>query len=306
MQGVDALRTPEEAFARVPDFGYPPKYVDELRGFEGLRLAFIDEGPRDARAVFLCLHGTPTWSFLYRKMIPVFLTGGGRVVVPDLFGCGRSDKPVDETIHTFRFHYDALLRLIEHLDLQRITLVVQGVGGMLGLTLPPETPARFARLLAMNTALVAGDVPLGDNLLAWRDFASREPDLDVAAFMKAATPILGETEADAYAAPFPDRRYKAAIPGLARVIPTEPSADGALLARRARAWWRTAWSGPAFLAVGLRMPFLAAPAMEYLRSVIRDAPQPVVYSEGGFYLPEWGDEVARAALEAFARWEPTV
>jgi haloalkane dehalogenase len=306
MLGVDALRTPDDAFARVRGFEYAPKYVDELRGFEGLRLAYLDEGPRDARTVYLCLHGSPTWSFLYRKMIPLFLGSGARVVAPDLFGCGRSDKPLDERTHTFRFHYDALLRLIERLDLRRITLVVQGTGGMLGLTLPPESPDRFARALVMNTALVTGDVPLGDNLLTWRTFAENQPDLDVAAFMKNASSNLSDAEADAYAAPYPDRRYKAALPGLARLIPIEPNADGALLARRARAWWRTAWSGPAFLAVGLRTPFLAGPAMDYLRSVIRDAPQPVAYPEAGFYLPEWGDEVAPAALEAFARWEPAL
>jgi haloalkane dehalogenase len=306
MLGVDALRTPEDAFERVRGFDYVPQYADALRGFEGLRLAYLDEGPREARTVFLCLHSSPTWGYLYRKMIPVFLETGARVVAPDLFGCGRSDKPLDERVHTFRFHYDALLRLIEHLELTHITLVVQGTGGMLGLTLPPETPSRFARVLVMNTALMTGDVPLGDNLLVWRAFAANEPDLDVAAFMKGASPNLSDAEAAAYAAPFPDRRFKAAIPGLARLIPVEPNADGALLGRRARAWWRETWSGPSFLAVGLRTPFLAGPAMEYLRSVIRDAPQPVVYPEAGFYLPEWGVEVARAALAAFAHWEPAL
>lgn len=301
MQGVEALRTPDEAFSGVRDFDYAPKYVDDLRGFEGLRLAFIDEGPRDADQVFLCVHSTPTWSYLYRKMIPVFLAAGARVVVPDLFGCGRSDKPVDRRTHTFRFHYDALLRLIERLDLRGITLVCHGTGGMVGLALPPEMPARFARLLAMNTALVTGDVPLGANFLAWRAFAESQADLDVAAFMKEASPNLSDEEAAAYGAPFPDARYKAALPGFAALIPIEPNADGAQLARRARGWLRTAWSGPAFLAVGLDTPLLAAPPMEYLRSVFREPPELVAYPEAGFFLPEWGGDVARAALDAFAR-----
>jgi haloalkane dehalogenase len=301
MQGVEALRTPDEAFSHVRNFDYVPKFVDDLRGFEGLRLAYIDEGPRDADHVFLCLHSTPTWSFLYRKMIPVFLGVGARVIAPDLFGFGRSDKPVDPRTHTFRFHYDALLRLIEQLDLRAISLVVHGTGGMVGLTLPPELPGRFVRLIAMNTALVTGDVPLGANFLAWRAFAESQPDLDVAAFMKEASQNLSDEEAAAYGAPFPDARYKAALPGFAGLVPIEPNADGALLARRARAWMRTTWSGPSFLAVGLGTPLLAVPPMEYLRSVIGEGPEVVVYPEAGFFLPEWGDEVARAALAAFAR-----
>jgi haloalkane dehalogenase len=301
MQGVEVLRTPDQAFSALRGFDYAPNAVDDLRGYEGLRLAYIDEGPRDAESVFLCLHSTPTWSFLYRKMIPVFLETGARVVAPDLFGYGRSDKPADARMHTFRFHYDALLRFIERLDLREISLVVHGTGGMVGLTLPPELPGRFVRLLAMNTALATGDVPMGANFLAWRAFAEAQPDLDVAAFMKEASPNLSDEEASAYGAPFPDRRYKAALPGFAGLVPIEPNADGALLARRARAWIRTTWAGPSFLAVGLRTPLLAAPQMEYLRSVFREPPELVAYPEAGFFLPEWGDEVARAALAAFAR-----
>ncbi|HYZ17462.1 MAG TPA: haloalkane dehalogenase [Candidatus Acidoferrum sp.] len=299
MQGVEVVRTPDEAFSAVRGFDYAPKFVDDLRGFEGLRLAYVDEGPRDARDLFLCLHSTPTWGFLYRKMIPIFLEQGARVVVPDLFGYGRSDKPADSRTHTFRFHYDALLRFIERLDLRGISLVVHGTGGMVGLTLPPELPARFVRLLAMNTALMTGDVPMGDNFLAWRAFAERESDLDVAAFMKEASQNLSDEEAAAYAAPFPDRRYKAALPGFAALLPMEPNADGAALARRARAWFRTAWSGPSFLGVGTATPLMAAPPMEYLRSVLRDGPELCTYPEAGFFLPEWGDQVARAALGAF-------
>jgi haloalkane dehalogenase len=301
MQGVDVLRTPDEAFSLVRGFDYAPKFVDDLRGFEGLRLAYIDEGPPDSDHVFLCLHSTPTWSFLYRKMIPVFLDAGARVVAPDLFGCGRSDKPVDRRTHTFRFHYDALLRFIERLELRAISLVVHGTGGIVGLTLPPEMPGRFARLIAMNTALATGDVPLGENFLAWRAFVENEPDLDVAAYMKEASHNLSDEEAAAYGAPFPDARYKAALPGFAGLVPVEPNADGAQLARRARAWLRMTWSGPSFLAVGLGTPLLAAPPMEYLQSVLREAPEVVAYPDAGFYLPEWGDEVARAALAAFTR-----
>ena len=122
---IEALRTPDEAFADVPDFDYPVHYADDLPGYEGLRAAWIDAGPADAGRTFLCLHGEPSWSFLYRRMIPVFLESGARVVAPDLFGFGRSDKPVRQEDYSFDFHRNYLLRLVERLDLRDITLVVQ-------------------------------------------------------------------------------------------------------------------------------------------------------------------------------------
>ena len=135
MATPDAIRTPEARFADLPDFPWQPRYCDDLAGYEGLRMARIDEGPEDADRVFLCLHGQPAWSFLYRHMIPVFLDTGARVVAPDLFGFGRSDKPVEDAAYTFTFHRQSLIALIEALDLRRITLVVQDWGGILGLTI---------------------------------------------------------------------------------------------------------------------------------------------------------------------------
>ncbi len=121
---IAALRTPADAFASLPDWPFPPQYVDDLAGYEGLRLAYVDEGPREGHA-YLCLHGEPTWSYLYRKMAPHVLASGARVVAPDLFGFGRSDKPVDDAAYTFDFHRNALLRLVERLGLRDVTLVCQ-------------------------------------------------------------------------------------------------------------------------------------------------------------------------------------
>ena len=147
---------------------------------DGLRLHYVDEGPRDGRRTLLCLHGQPTWSYLYRRMIPVFVAAGDRVVAPDFLGFGRSDKPADEAIYTFDFHRDALLGLIEALDLRNIVLVVQDWGGLIGLTLPMAVPERYAALLVMNTTLGTGDAPLGEGFLAWRAFSNRNPDMDIA------------------------------------------------------------------------------------------------------------------------------
>jgi haloalkane dehalogenase len=154
---LKALRTPEERFSILPNFPYQPKYIDDLPGYESLRMAYIDEGPADAETVFLCLHGEPSWSYLYRKMLPIFTAAGHRVVAPDMFGFGRSDKPVRDEDYTFDFHRDSLLRFIERLDLQGVALVCQDWGGVLGLTLPMDMPGRFSRLLVMNTAIGVGE-----------------------------------------------------------------------------------------------------------------------------------------------------
>jgi pimeloyl-ACP methyl ester carboxylesterase len=148
---MQALTTPDERFERLPGFPWPVRRWagDATRG---LALAYLDEGPADADRVFLCLHGNPSWAYLYRKMVPVFLASGGRVVAPDFIGFGRSDKPVLEADHSFDFHRTSLLRFVEALDLRRVTLVVQDWGGLFGLTLPMEMPERFERLLVMNTA----------------------------------------------------------------------------------------------------------------------------------------------------------
>ncbi len=296
---IEALRTPDAAFAGVPDFGYATHYAADLRDYDGLRIAYVDEGPRDAEHVFLCLHGDPTWSFLYRKMIQVFRASGARVVAPDFFGFGRSDKPVDQTAYTFGFHRDALSRFVERLDLRGITLVCQDWGGVLGLTLPPDMPDRFARLLAMNTILGTGDVPVGDAWLAWRDYSNAHPDLDVGLLMKRTTPILSAAEAAAYDAPFPDARYKAGVRAFPNIVPIAPAMDGAALSRRARDWWQTAWRGETYLAAGGKDPVLGLRAMRQLQKWVRDAPPPVEFADAGHFIQEWGDDVARDALRAF-------
>ena len=297
---IEALRTPDAAFADLPGFAYEAHYVDDLAGYEGLRAAYVDEGPRDARHVYLCLHGEPTWGYLYRKMLPVFVGAGGRVVAPDFFGFGRSDKPVDERAYGFAFHREMLMRFIERLDLRGITLVVQDWGGLLGLTLPPAMPDRFERLIAMNTALAGGDVPIGPGFLAWQAYANAHPDLDVAGLMRRAAP-LSDAEAAAYGAPFPDVRYKAGVRAFPKLVPTRPEMEGAALARSARSWWQTVWSGPTFNATGVLDPVLGLPAGRALQAIVRGCPPPVEYAQAGHFLQEWGDAVAADAVRALDR-----
>ena len=296
---TEILRTPEERFDRLPGFAYPPNYVEDLPGYGGLRMHYLDEGPQDARQVFLCLHGEPTWSYLYRKMIPVFTAAGHRAVAPDLFGFGRSDKPVDDEAYGFEFHRGSLLLFIEALGLQGITLVCQDWGGILGLTLPMDMPERFSRLLVMNTTLGTGDVALSEGFIAWRDWVNKNPDMAIGKLMKRSCSHLSEEECQAYEAPFPDASYKGGVRRFPNLVPDRADAPGAAVSRRARDWLRREWNGTTFMAVGAQDPVLGPPVMRALQQDIRGCPEPHEITEGGHFLQEWGDEVARKALEAW-------
>ena len=157
---MKVLRTPEERFAGLPDFPFEPHYLMVPDGEGGrLRLHYVDEGPKDAEPV-LMMHGEPSWSFLYRKMIPVFLQAGYRAVAPDLVGFGRSDKPADRVDYTYNRHVEWVQAWLEQVDLKRITLVCQDWGGLIGLRLLAARPERFARAVVANTGLPTGDFPV--------------------------------------------------------------------------------------------------------------------------------------------------
>lgn len=292
----EVLRTEDTRFDGLPDWPYAPRYLDDLPGYEGLRIHYADEGPQDG-PVYLCLHGEPTWAYLYRRMIPLFLGTGARVVAPDFFGFGRSDKPVDESIYTWDFHRQALLGLIERLGLTAITLVVQDWGGLLGLTVPVDMPERVEGLLIMNTAFASGAPPT-PGFVAWREYVAANPDLAVDRLMQRACPHLDPAEAAAYAAPFPGPEYKAGVRAFPRLVPTDPSMDGVEVSRQAMSWWSERFSGRSFMAIGETDPVLGS-VMPAMHRVIRGCPPPLVLPHAGHFVPEWGDEVARAAL---ARW----
>lgn len=165
----EILRASDACFPELPGYSFAPCWLEGTGARVGLRMHYLDEAPAGgADKTALCLHGQPTWSYIYRRMIPGLLAAGYRVVAPDLFGFGKSDKPVTDEVYTFDFHRASLLALVEALDLTRITLVCQDWGGILGLTLPMESPARFEALLVMNTMLATGDRPLTKGFLEWR------------------------------------------------------------------------------------------------------------------------------------------
>jgi pimeloyl-ACP methyl ester carboxylesterase len=290
---VAVLRTPDERFAALPGWPYAPRYL----AHDGLRQHYVDEGPPDAAVTALCLHGQPTWSYLYRRMIPVFTAAGLRVVVPDLFGFGRSDKPDEDAWYGFGRHRDSLQAFVEALDLRQVLLVVQDWGGLLGLTLPLAMPERFTRLLAMNTALGTGAVT--DGFRRWRDYANSQPDLAVGRLIQRGTPHLTDAEAAAYDAPFPDLRHKAGVRAFPNLVPDRDDAPGAALSRDALAFWRTRWTGDSFMAIGMQDPVLGPAAMRPLHAAIRGCPPPMELPEAGHFVQEWGAPVAAAALRHF-------
>jgi haloalkane dehalogenase len=218
---MQTLRTPDDRFAGLTDFDYPPHYADVPDGEGGtLRMAWVEDGPADGEPVLL-LHGEPTWSYLYRTMIPVLAQAGYRAIAPDLVGFGRSDKPTERADHTYARHVEWVRALaFDVLDLRGVTLVGQDWGGLIGLRLAAENPDRFARIVAANTGLPTGDHPMPEVWWMFREAIETAPSLDIGRFVRSGcrrpmpTPIrVG------YDAPFPDDSYTAgprAMPGLVR------------------------------------------------------------------------------------------
>lgn len=296
---IKALRTPEERFSVLPAFPYQPNYIDDLAGFESLRMAYIDEGDSSSENTFLCLHGEPSWSYLYRKMLPIFTGAGHRVVAPDLFGFGRSDKPVDESVYNFDFHRDSLMQLIERLDLKNITLVCQDWGGILGLTIPMDMQDRFKNLIVMNTAIAVGETA-SEGFYQWRDMCANVPEIPVGGlFACDAGPAVSVMDVVAYDAPFPDNSYKAGVRRFPAMVPVEPTMDGVELGKRSREFWSKEWNGQSFMAIGMKDTALGEGPMEYLRSFIKGCPEPLKIAEAGHFVQEYGVEIAEKALVHF-------
>jgi len=300
----DALRTPDERFQNLPDYPWEPRYLSDLPSLGGLRMHYLDEGPKDAPLTWLCLHGNPAWSYLYRKMIPVFLGSGARVVAPDLIGFGRSDKPKKDGAHSFSWHRQVLLELVERLDLRQIVLVVQDWGGLLGLTLPMAAPERYRGLLVMNTTLATGEIPLSPGFLAWRTMCAQNPEFDVARLFARGNPQMAPAECAAYNAPFPDRGHRAALRAFPPMVPEHVDDDGAAVSRQARDFWSREWQGRSLMVIGQQDPVLGDAVMQVLHTQIRDCPEPLRLPQAGHFVQEHGQAVAEAAVHHFAATAP--
>ncbi|MGI8760896.1 MAG: haloalkane dehalogenase [Jatrophihabitantaceae bacterium] len=308
------LRTPEDRFVGLPDFGYEPRYADVPDGDGGrLRMAWVEDGPDSGGApgnegvaggeAVLLLHGEPSWSFLYRRMIPVLAAAGLRAIAPDLVGFGRSDKPADVADHSYARHVEWVRALaFDVLDLRGVTLVGQDWGGLIGLRLAAEQPERFARLVAANTGLPTGDQPMPEIWHAFRQAVRTAPVLDVGRFVHSGCrrPMSDEVRA-AYDAPFPDESYQAGPRAMPDLVPTAPD-DPATEANRA-AWATLSASAiPALIAFSDGDPITGAMA-PILKSVLPGAQgrkHPVITGAGHFVQEDAGPALARHVVEFVA------
>ena len=295
---MDTIRTPDERFANLSGYPFAPHYVE----VDGLRIHYVDEGPRDA-APILMLHGEPSWSYLYRKMIPIFVRAGHRAVAPDLVGFGRSDKPTTRSDYTYQRHVDWMRGVVQALDLRHTTLVCQDWGGLIGLRLVAEHEHRFARVVAANTFLPTGDTPPGDAFLAWRKFSQETPEFPVGMIVSGgcAGTLTPETTA-AYDAPFPDDRYKAGARQFPVLVPISP--DDPAAAPNRKAWEVLRRFTKPFLTAFSDSDPITKGADQFLREAIPGAkgqPHTTIIGGGHFLQEDKGEELANVIVDFIRR-----
>jgi haloalkane dehalogenase len=296
---MNALRTPDDRFDGLPDFPFEPHYTELA---DGLRVHHVDEGPRDAAPVLL-MHGEPSWSFLYRTMIPVLTAAGHRCVAPDLVGFGRSDKPAAQSDYTYQRHVDWMQELLfGHLDLRDITFFGQDWGGLVGLRLVAAEPDRFARVVVGNTGLPTGDRPPNAAFLAWQKFSQESPKFDIGRIIAGgcASPLSDEVVA-AYDAPFPDDSYKAGARIFPSLVPT--SVDDPAHVANTKAWEvLRAFDKPFLCAFSDRDPVTGGGERQFIGHVAGTAGQPHTTIEGGghFLQEDKGPELARVIVDFIA------
>ena len=297
------LRTPDERFADLPDFPYEPHYCEVDDGEGGsLRMAWVEDGPENADPV-LMLHGEPSWSYLYRRVIPILAAAGHRVICPDLVGFGRSDKPARREDHTYARHVEWVRALVfDVLNLNRVTLVCQDWGGLIGLRLAAEHPQRFSRIVVANTGLPTGDFDMPEIWWQFRETIQTQPTIQVSSFLQwGSVKQLSATASAAYDAPFPDDSYCAgprAMPGL---VPTSPD-DPAAPANRA-AWTALSDSSTPMLVAFSDSDPITAPMAAIFQSQMRGAQgieHPVIHGAGHFLQEDAGEELAKHIVDFLA------
>ncbi len=300
---MQTLRTPDERFSDLPGFPYAPRYV-EVDDHEGgrLRVAYVDEGPADGATVLL-MHGEPTWSFLYRRMIPVLVDAGLRVVAPDLVGFGRSDKPTEQTDHTYARHVGWMRQaLLDEVGLRDITLVCQDWGGLIGLRVLAEDPDRFARVVVANTGLPTGDQQMPEAFLAWQKFSRESPRFEIGRMISggSATPLPPEVVA-AYDAPFPDDSYTAGARVLPALVPTGPD-DPASAANRAAWEVLSRWEKPLVTAFSDGDPITRGGERVFQKLVpgAQGMPHTTLTGGGHFLQEDVGPELAGVVVDLIA------
>jgi len=303
---MEILRTPDERFADLDGWPWAPQYAEVPADSTGatLRMHYIDEGPRDGQVVLL-LHGEPSWGYLYRHMVTPLVEAGLRVVVPDLVGFGRSDKPADPTDYTYASHVEWMRALLfDALDLTDVTLFCQDWGGLIGLRLVGEHPDRFARVVAGNTFLPTGDRKPPEAFFAWQNFSQTVPEFPVGFILNGATGReLSPAEIAAYDAPYPDETYKAGARRFPMLVPTTPE-DPAAAANRA-AWETLAkWEKPFLCTFSDGDPITAGGDAIFQKLIPGASGQPHITVTGGHFLQEDSGPELAAAIIALTQDSP--
>jgi haloalkane dehalogenase len=294
VETLPVLRTPEERFANLPDYPYPPHYIE----LPEVRIHYLESGASDAEPVVL-MHGEPSWSFLYRKLVPILVAAGYRVIAPDLVGFGRSDKPVERAAYTYLRHVEWMWAALDSLGLQRMTLVGQDWGGLIGLRLVAEHPERFDRVVAANTGLPTGDQDLGRAFHVWRELSQRGETLDIGAVLRSGCrSSLAPEVVEAYAAPFPDERYKAGARQFPLLVPASPG-DPAAEANR-RAWQALrAWNKPFLTAFSDGDPITRGADLLFQEQIpgAKGQRHAVLAGAGHFLQEDQGEELGRIIVD---------
>ncbi|MEE4024658.1 haloalkane dehalogenase [Gordonia sp. PKS22-38] len=287
------MRTPDDRFADLPDFPYTPRYLD----LDGVRMAVVDEGARDGDTVLL-LHGEPTWGYLYRKMIPTLVDAGLRVVVPDLIGFGRSDKPASIEDYTYQKHVDWTFGMVTALGLDDITLFGQDWGSLIGLRIAAEHPERFARIVIANGFLPTAQRSPSAAFLVWRTFARWTPVFPISRIVDTGSLTrLTKVERAAYDAPFPTKEYKAGARAFPRLVPLDED-DPAIPANRAAWEMLASWDKPFLTLFGTKDPILGRGDGPLQRHIPGAAGQPHDRLRGGHFIQEdQGPELARGIVD---------
>ena len=294
----ECVRTPESRFENLPDYDFEPHYVD----VDGMRMHYVDEGPRDGDVVLL-LHGEPSWSYLYRHMIPPLRDAGFRVIAPDLIGFGKSDKPTRKSDYSYAGHVAWMTSFIEGLDLSGINLFCQDWGSLIGLRVAAENEQRFARIALGNGALPTGDQAVPRAFRIWRTFALYSPWFPVGRILQMGTvKELSAAEVAAYDAPFPGRRYKAgsrAFPQLVPIRPDDPASDAN------RAAWKTyiRWTKPFLTTFSNRDPIMRGGEKVWQESVpgAKGQEHVIIRNAGHFLQEDKGPEIADQLIRFIAR-----
>ena len=291
-----------EKLTNLPDFPYEPRYEKNIKGFENyedMRMAYIDTGNKDSELTFLMLHGSPTWSYMWRHFIKEVERANFRAVAFDMPGFGRSDKPLDKEAYTFDALRSSIICMIERLDLKNIVLVVHEWGGFLGLTIPMDMPDIFDGIIIHNTTLATGNNLISDSYTDWRKYIKDNPDLNIRAIMARTNKILNLKECNTYHAPFDNYESKIALRSMPEIFPDSKEKEGIKISQQAQDWFSEEFDGLALSVSGMRDPLFPQDALNSFFNSIKGIHKLSGIDNAGHFLPEWAMEYGENLINQY-------